>query len=241
MVMALVYVEKRRIAGNFGGKVECTEYLLAPFKTQAPRVVIPGMGDRIFSMTQDDEMVLSVPGSILTELVRVWKNPVKRSGRAIRSLSTRTSSQNSQGTSGAGQITGHFVGPHLLACRVGGVRSGCLRGLGAHRAELITLMRSVLMAPVGRGEGEVMQATIGDKTIELIKGTLRTGVDAVVNAANAQLILGAGVAERFAPKADPLFRRNATASAGLQWGRRWSPGREPQGALCRPCGRAAHG
>jgi len=43
MVMALVYVEKRRIAGNFGGKVECTEYLLAPFKTQAPRVVIPGM------------------------------------------------------------------------------------------------------------------------------------------------------------------------------------------------------
>jgi len=43
MVMALVYVEKRRIAAT-SRKVECTEYLLAPFKTQAPRVVIPGMG-----------------------------------------------------------------------------------------------------------------------------------------------------------------------------------------------------
>jgi uncharacterized protein (DUF169 family) len=70
LVMALVYIEKRRIDGNFGGKVECTEYLLAPFKTQSPRVVIPGMGDRIFSMTQDDEMVLSIPGGILGELIR---------------------------------------------------------------------------------------------------------------------------------------------------------------------------
>jgi uncharacterized protein (DUF169 family) len=80
MVMALVYVEKRRIEGNFGGKVECTEYLLAPFKTQAPRVVIPGMGDRIFSMTQDDEMVLSIPGSILIELVRGLEESGKRIG-----------------------------------------------------------------------------------------------------------------------------------------------------------------
>ena len=80
MVMALVFVEKRRIAGNFGGKVECTEYLLAPFKTQAPRVVIPGMGDRIFSMTQDDEMVLSIPGSILSELVRGLEESGKKIG-----------------------------------------------------------------------------------------------------------------------------------------------------------------
>jgi len=69
LIMALVYIEKRRIDGNFGGKVECTEYLLAPFKTRSPRVVIPGMGDRIFSMTQDDEMVLSIPGGLLGELV----------------------------------------------------------------------------------------------------------------------------------------------------------------------------
>jgi uncharacterized protein (DUF169 family) len=73
MVQAIVYQEGRRIKGNFGGKVECSEYLIAPFKTQAPRMVVPGMGDRIFSMTQDDEMVLSIPGKQLEGLVEGLK------------------------------------------------------------------------------------------------------------------------------------------------------------------------
>ena len=60
----------QRAAGLFGGKVECSEYLIAPFRTQEPRVSIPGMGDRIFSMTQDDEMVFSLPGQGLQELVQ---------------------------------------------------------------------------------------------------------------------------------------------------------------------------
>jgi len=92
LIMALVYIEKRRIDGNFGGKVECTEYLLAPFKTRSPRVVIPGMGDRIFSMTQDDEMVLSVPGSLLGELVR----GLEESGRKIGARYPVTFYQNFQ-------------------------------------------------------------------------------------------------------------------------------------------------
>ena len=69
MVQAMVFTFGRRIAGNFGGKVECTEYLVAAYKTQAPRIAIPGMGDRIFSMTQDDEMVLAIPGGLLELLV----------------------------------------------------------------------------------------------------------------------------------------------------------------------------
>lgn len=70
LVQALVYAKQRRIPGNFGGKVECAEYLISPFRTQAPRISIPGMGDRIFSMTQDDEMVFSLPGALLEDLVR---------------------------------------------------------------------------------------------------------------------------------------------------------------------------
>jgi uncharacterized protein (DUF169 family) len=80
MVQALVYKETSRIPGNFGGKVECSEYLIAPFKTQMPRIVIPGMGDRIFSMTQDDEMVLSIPGRCLEELVDGLKVAGKKIG-----------------------------------------------------------------------------------------------------------------------------------------------------------------
>ena len=58
-----------RPPGSFGGKAECSEYLIAPFKTQTPRVTIPGMGDRIFSMTQDDELVFSLPGHALQDLI----------------------------------------------------------------------------------------------------------------------------------------------------------------------------
>ncbi len=54
LIQSFVFIETTRISGNFGGKVECTEYLIAPFKTGLPRIAIPGMGDRIFSMTQDE-------------------------------------------------------------------------------------------------------------------------------------------------------------------------------------------
>jgi len=80
MIQGLVFEESRRIPGNFGGKVECSEYLIAPYKTQSPRVAIPGMGDRIFSMTQDDEMVFSIPGMLLENLVRGLKNAGKKVG-----------------------------------------------------------------------------------------------------------------------------------------------------------------
>jgi len=80
MIQALVFKESGRIQGNFGGKVECTEYLVAPFKTGAPRIVIPGMGDRIFSMTQDDEMVFALPGKQLNALVEGMKEAGKKIG-----------------------------------------------------------------------------------------------------------------------------------------------------------------
>ncbi|MGQ9689587.1 MAG: DUF169 domain-containing protein [Desulfobaccales bacterium] len=59
-----------RAQGDFGGKVECSSYLIGPFKTNQIRVVIPGMGDRIFSMTQDDELVVSFPTHLLEGVLR---------------------------------------------------------------------------------------------------------------------------------------------------------------------------
>jgi len=70
LVQAWAYQSGERVPGHFGGKIECCEYLLAPFKTGAPRVAIPGMGDRIFSMTQDDELVFGLPGKGLDALVQ---------------------------------------------------------------------------------------------------------------------------------------------------------------------------
>ncbi len=92
IIQAMVFESEARIPGNFGGKVECSEYLIAPFKTGAPRIAIPGMGDRIFSMTQDDEMVFSIPAKMAEDLV----DGLSKSGKAIGARYPVTFYQNFQ-------------------------------------------------------------------------------------------------------------------------------------------------
>jgi uncharacterized protein (DUF169 family) len=69
-----------RVSGEFGGKVECSSYLIAPYRSGEIKVVIPGMGDRIFSMTQDDEMVVAFPNKFLEGLLAGLKEAGKKIG-----------------------------------------------------------------------------------------------------------------------------------------------------------------
>jgi len=92
MIQGWVYGDGKRVSGNFGGKVECTEYLIAAYKTGSPRVAIPGNGDRIFSMTQDDEMVFALPREGLPSLV----NGLKEAGKKIGARYPITFYQNFQ-------------------------------------------------------------------------------------------------------------------------------------------------
>lgn len=80
LVQAYTYELGERVPGHFGGKVECSEYLVAPFKTGKARLAIPGLGDRIFSMTQDDELVLALPGGLLPQLLQGLKQAGKNIG-----------------------------------------------------------------------------------------------------------------------------------------------------------------
>lgn len=80
MVQAWVHEHGERVSGNLGGKVECSEYLIAPYKQANARVAVPGAGDRIFSMTQDDEMVFALPCNGLESLVRGLKEAGKKIG-----------------------------------------------------------------------------------------------------------------------------------------------------------------
>lgn len=80
LIQAWTYMSGQRVAGNFGGKVECTEYLIAPMQEGNPRVAIPGNGDRIFSMTQDDEMVFAIPASLLPTLCEGLRTAGKKIG-----------------------------------------------------------------------------------------------------------------------------------------------------------------
>ena len=92
LVQARVYQSGERLHGAFGGKVECSEYLIGPFTSQAPRIAIPGMGDRMFSMTQDDEMILALPGKDLDG----FKKGLQEAGNKIGARYPVTFYQNFQ-------------------------------------------------------------------------------------------------------------------------------------------------
>jgi uncharacterized protein (DUF169 family) len=80
LVQAATYDMEERIQGLFGGKVECPEYLIRPMVTGKPRVVLPGPGDRIFSMTGDDEMIFAFPYAFLDKLTEGLRESGKRVG-----------------------------------------------------------------------------------------------------------------------------------------------------------------
>ena len=65
LIQAITFSMGKRVTGEFGGKVECSQYLIGPYRSGEALVVIPGAGDRIFSMTQDDELVVSMPARFL--------------------------------------------------------------------------------------------------------------------------------------------------------------------------------
>ncbi len=80
LVQGATFSSPSRIEGSFGSKVECVEYLVDPLKSGEPRVIIPGLGDRIFSMTADDEMVFSFPLSWLDDLIQGLREAGKKIG-----------------------------------------------------------------------------------------------------------------------------------------------------------------
>ena len=64
-----------------------------------------------------------------------------------------------------------------------------------------------------------MERSIGDKKISLIQGDLtELGVDAIVNAANAHLVLGGGVAGAIRMKGGPIIQEECDRIGGTHVG-----------------------
>lgn len=79
LVQALKYSRTEEIGGDFQGKIACIETLYSAKAVGKPRISIPGMGDRVFSMTQDDELALAIPSSYLSTLI----DGLSEAGKAI--------------------------------------------------------------------------------------------------------------------------------------------------------------
>jgi uncharacterized protein (DUF169 family) len=80
LVQGICYLLEREVGGLFAGKVECVDTLYAAHRLQEPRVAIPGMGDRIFSMTQDDELAVALPAGMLPQLLKGLAEAARKIG-----------------------------------------------------------------------------------------------------------------------------------------------------------------
>ena len=51
------------------GAASCTEGVIAAYLDQAPKVIVPGNGDRVWAGCQDHEMIMAIPGPDLADVV----------------------------------------------------------------------------------------------------------------------------------------------------------------------------
>jgi uncharacterized protein (DUF169 family) len=58
------------VQSMFSGRAgTCTEGVVQTFKTGKPRVVLPGNGDRVWAMVQDDEIAFAIPSNRLDSVI----------------------------------------------------------------------------------------------------------------------------------------------------------------------------
>lgn len=59
------------VQSTFSGRAgTCTEGVLQTFKTGKPKVVLPGNGDRVWAMVQDEEIAFAIPSNWLDSVIR---------------------------------------------------------------------------------------------------------------------------------------------------------------------------
>ncbi len=79
LIHALTYEYKTPVLSSFEGFGEtCAKGGMVPFVTGRPQVVIPGMGDRVFTGVQDHELAVGIPAKLLPV---VTENLFKSGGR----------------------------------------------------------------------------------------------------------------------------------------------------------------
>jgi uncharacterized protein (DUF169 family) len=70
LIHGATYHTGRPVESSFSGRAaSCTEGVLGAYLDDAPKVVVPGNGDRVWASCQDHEMIMAVPGSRLAEVV----------------------------------------------------------------------------------------------------------------------------------------------------------------------------
>jgi len=69
LVNAALFKRGGRIESTTGGRLDCAEIVIQTMVADAPKIILPCNGDRVFGMAQDTEMVFALPWSHVDELL----------------------------------------------------------------------------------------------------------------------------------------------------------------------------
>jgi uncharacterized protein (DUF169 family) len=65
------------INSRFSGRLDCADSVIETMQTQKPQVILPCYGDRVFGLTQDDEMAFAFPASMIAEIMEGFEGTHK--------------------------------------------------------------------------------------------------------------------------------------------------------------------
>jgi len=69
LVVAALWKRGGKLTSSFEGRADCADIVATTLKTGECQVILPCNGDRIFGLTQDDEMAFSIPAARITEVM----------------------------------------------------------------------------------------------------------------------------------------------------------------------------
>lgn len=70
LVNACLYEKGGALASQSSGRGDCADIVIRSRKTDAPQMILPCSGDRIFGMTADDEMAFTFPYTMAEKVVK---------------------------------------------------------------------------------------------------------------------------------------------------------------------------
>lgn len=69
LTAAALWKNGGRITSSFAARMDCSDHLVVPLRTDDYQVILPCNGDRIFAGAQDDEMAFTLPWHKIGELI----------------------------------------------------------------------------------------------------------------------------------------------------------------------------
>ena len=70
LLTAALWKSGGRLTSSFGGRIDCSDEIIAPQRSGKCEVILPCYGDRIFAQTQDHEMAFAVPANRISEMIQ---------------------------------------------------------------------------------------------------------------------------------------------------------------------------